>query len=93
MYSSDPAFKPPAPNSLSAASIAAPISTGLGVLLIFNMKFIFALATLLAFVVGYDVTVLKPPASAAETATSIAVIWINGALSDPLSYVKLAQEF
>lgn len=57
------------------------------------MKLIITLTLLLASVVGYDVTVLDPPASVTETVAEFAVVWINGALSNPLSYVKLAQEF
>jgi len=57
------------------------------------MKLIITLTLLLASVVGYDVTVLDPPASVAKTVADIAVVWINGALSEPQSYVKLAQEF
>jgi hypothetical protein len=57
------------------------------------MKFIITLALLLASVVGYTVTVLDPPAQTSESVHQMAVVWINGALSDPLSYVKLAKEF
>jgi hypothetical protein len=57
------------------------------------MKFIFTLTLLLASVLGYTVTILDPPASETETTAEIAVVWINGALSDPLSYVKMAKEF
>jgi hypothetical protein len=57
------------------------------------MKFIFTLTLLLASVLGYTVTILDPPALKTETTAEIAVVWINGALSDPLSYVKVAKEF
>ena len=57
------------------------------------MKLFITLTLLLATVVGYDVTVLNLPKSMAQTVAEIGVIWINGALSKPESYVKLAQEF
>jgi hypothetical protein len=57
------------------------------------MKLFITLTLLLASVVGYEVTVLNPPKSKTQSVAEIGVIWINGALSDPASYVKLAQEF
>lgn len=44
-------------------------------------------------VLGYTVTVLDPPASTAPSVHQMAMIWINGAKSDPESYVKIAKEF
>jgi uncharacterized protein YbjT (DUF2867 family) len=57
------------------------------------MKIICWLTLLVATVFGYDVTILNPPSSAAEADKELAVVWINGALSDPLSYVQLGKEF
>ena len=42
---------------------------------------------------GYEVTILNPPAVASEDAKEMAMIWINGALCDPKAYVTLAKEF
>lgn len=47
------------------------------------MKFYITLTLLLASVLGYDVTVLDPPASVTKSVAEIAIVWINGALSDP----------
>ena len=42
---------------------------------------------------GYEVTIMNPPAVASESAKEMAMIWINGAQCDPKAYVTLATEF
>jgi hypothetical protein len=54
------------------------------------MKFYITLTLLVASVLGYTVTVLDPPASTTQSVAEFAIVWINGALSNPKSYVKLA---